>query len=294
MDDIKILIVEDELLIATTLQRKLVKMGYSVVDIVSSGMKAIEVAIEKKPDLVLMDIVIKGDMNGIETASKLYDTTRIPVVFLTAYTDENTISKAEATGAYGYLIKPFQERELTTTIRMALKKHEETMKMEQLATTDSLTGIMNRRFFLQAIDKEIERTQRYGNRFSLIILDIDHFKKVNDTYGHSAGDEVIVSITQIVNKNLRKVDIFARYGGEEFIICLPETDYPNAMNVAERIRQNIEDNFIPYDDKKISCTVSIGVTNFHENGDTYDKIFQRADAALYLAKNQGRNQVVYQ
>lgn len=293
MENTKILIVEDELLIANTLQRKLVKMGYSIVDIVSSGQKAIEVAMEEQPDLVLMDIVIKGDMNGIETAQKLYNMTRIPIIFLTAYTDENTITEAESTGAYGYLVKPFQERELSTTIRMALKKHQETMKMEQLATTDSLTGILNRRFFLQQVNKELERSQRYGNPFSLLIVDIDHFKKVNDTYGHSAGDAVIIDVTKVIQKALRKVDILGRYGGEEFIIFLPETNYQNAIHVGERIRKTIEKTQTIYENKKIMCTISLGISNFHPNDKTFDDVFKRADTALYQAKNEGRNRVIY-
>ncbi|NEP59876.1 MAG: hybrid sensor histidine kinase/response regulator [Symploca sp. SIO2G7] len=131
MSDTKILIVEDELLIAKGLSRKLTKLGYTVIDIVSSGDKAIQRATEVQPDLILMDIVIKGDMDGIETAAKIHEQLGIPVVYLTAYADDQTLERAEATGSYGYILKPFKDRELHATIKMALKKHQQQEKMQQ-------------------------------------------------------------------------------------------------------------------------------------------------------------------
>ena len=131
MSEHKILIVEDELLIAKGLSRKLAKLGYTVVDIVSSGTKAIQRATEIKPDLILMDIVIKGDMDGIETAAKINENLGIPVVYLTAYADDQTLDRAEITGSYGYILKPFKERELHATIKMALKKHQQQVQVEK-------------------------------------------------------------------------------------------------------------------------------------------------------------------
>lgn len=127
----RILIVEDELLIAKTLSRKLEKMGYTVIDMVSSGETAIQLAQEKQPDLILMDIVIEGELDGIETASIIRETMDIPIIYLTAYADDETLQRAESTGAYGYAIKPFQERELHATIKMALNKHKEALKMRE-------------------------------------------------------------------------------------------------------------------------------------------------------------------
>jgi signal transduction histidine kinase len=132
MSDIKILIVEDELLIAKNLARKLEKLGYRVVDIVSSGSAALQRAAEKKPDLILMDIVIKGELDGIETAAKINERLNIPVIYTTAYADDYTLGRAEKTGSYGYAIKPFKERELHATIKMALSKHQEAVKMREL------------------------------------------------------------------------------------------------------------------------------------------------------------------
>lgn len=131
MSDTKILIVEDELLIAKGLSRKLTKLGYTVIDIVSSGARAIQQATEVKPDLILMDIVIKGDMDGIETAAQIHKHLSIPVVYLTAYADDQTLDRAEVTGSYGYILKPFKDRELHATIKMALKKHQQQIEVQQ-------------------------------------------------------------------------------------------------------------------------------------------------------------------
>ncbi|NEP11046.1 MAG: hybrid sensor histidine kinase/response regulator [Symploca sp. SIO2C1] len=131
MSDTKILIVEDELLIAKGLSRKLKKLGYTVIDIVSSGTKAIQRATEVKPDLILMDIVIKGDIDGIETATQIHEQLGIPVVYLTAYADDQTLDRAETTGSYGYILKPFKDRELHATIKMALKKHQQQADVQQ-------------------------------------------------------------------------------------------------------------------------------------------------------------------
>jgi EAL domain-containing protein (putative c-di-GMP-specific phosphodiesterase class I)/AmiR/NasT family two-component response regulator len=137
MTQTNILIVEDELLIANNLRRKLIKLGYKITDIVSSGEEALQVAQEKSPNLVLMDIVIEGEMDGIETASKIYNEYRIPVIFLTAYADDDTIAQAEQSQSYGYILKPFQERELHATIKMVLQKHKkETQLLRSLEVAE--------------------------------------------------------------------------------------------------------------------------------------------------------------
>jgi EAL domain-containing protein (putative c-di-GMP-specific phosphodiesterase class I)/AmiR/NasT family two-component response regulator len=142
MKPIEILIVEDELLIARNLARKLKKLGYSIIDIVSSGEAALRVAAEKSPQLVLMDIVIKGDIDGVEAAAKIYKTYGIPVVYLTAYADDATLQRAEQTGSYGYILKPFKERELHATIKIALQKHQ---KQNQLVSTLEVAEHMSRK-----------------------------------------------------------------------------------------------------------------------------------------------------
>ena len=164
----------------------------------------------------------------------------------------------------------------------------------QLAITDGLTKIYNHRFFQELFDKEYKRSDRYNTIFSMIMLDIDHFKKVNDTYGHLCGDEILKSLAGLIKSCLRSMDIAARYGGEEFAVLLPETNGPEAVQTAERIRHTIEDHTFMGTDQGLSVTVSQGVatypsTGVHERSD----IIAKADEALYEAKESGRNMVVF-
>lgn len=160
-------------------------------------------------------------------------------------------------------------------------------KLERLATTDSLTGAFNRTKFTELMTSEIERFKRYGVPLSLIIFDIDHFKRINDTFGHSAGDSILIKITDIVVENKRKLDYLVRWGGEEFMLIASETSLEQAETLAERIRWVIENYTF---DTVIKITVSFGVTQFKE-GDTVDAVIRRADDALYRAKAGGRNRV---
>lgn len=160
--------------------------------------------------------------------------------------------------------------------------------LSKIAYTDSLTHIYNRLHFAHFLDVEIDKVKRYGGTFSIIFFDLDHFKKVNDNYGHLVGDEILEEITNIVSKANRSADIFARYGGEEFIILTPETDISGALIHAERLRNAIE----KYEFKTIGhLTSSFGVTEFNAEKDTIETLLDRADKALYLAKEDGRNRV---
>ena len=161
-------------------------------------------------------------------------------------------------------------------------------KLSQMAYTDSLTHIYNRLHFAHFLDAEIDKVKRYGGRFSIIFFDLDHFKEVNDKFGHLAGDGVLEKITEIVAKANRSADIFARYGGEEFIILTPETDLSGASIHAERLRNDIE----KFDFQNVGhITSSFGVTEFNAETDSVEKLLERADKALYMAKEYGRNRV---
>ena len=169
--------------------------------------------------------------------------------------------------------------------------HELDQKIEEitrLAETDQLTKIYNRVKFEKELKKEINRVERYENKLSLIMFDIDHFKKVNDNYGHDVGDRVLIEMTNIVNEKIRKTDIFARWGGEEFMILTPNTSLSFAIKLAERIRENIEQKKI---EKVNQITCSFGVTKYKEKDD-FDSFTKRVDDALYQAKENGRNQVI--
>ena len=161
-------------------------------------------------------------------------------------------------------------------------------KLSEMAYTDSLTHIYNRLHFAHFLDAEIDKVKRYGGTFSIIFFDLDHFKDVNDNFGHLAGDEVLEKITEIVSKANRSADIFARYGGEEFIILTPETDLSGASIHAERLRNDIE----KYNFQNVGrVTSSFGVTEFIAETDDLEKLLERADKALYMAKEYGRNRV---
>ena len=161
-------------------------------------------------------------------------------------------------------------------------------KLSTMAYTDSLTHIYNRLHFAHFLDAEIDKVKRYGGTFSIIFFDLDHFKEVNDNFGHLAGDKVLEKITEIVSGANRSADIFARYGGEEFIILTPETELSGAMIHAERLRNDIE----KFEFQGVGhVTSSFGVTEFNAEKDDVASLFERADVALYMAKENGRNRV---
>lgn len=165
-------------------------------------------------------------------------------------------------------------------------------KLNFLANTDPLTQLCNRRRFMERLDGEISRFLRYSHPASLLIFDIDHFKKINDTYGHQTGDDVLRELAQSCKAVLRDNDLVGRYGGEEFIVFLPETDREHAMQVAEKLRTTVEEFSLPHSDTRLSVTISVGVAPFPRSATlTKDEIIRQADAALYEAKNSGRNRV---
>ena len=175
---------------------------------------------------------------------------------------------------------------------MAEKLHETYIELKTLITRDSLTGCFNHRKFVEDSRKEIIRARRYQNYLSLLIVDVDHFKSVNDTHGHPAGDKVLQRVTEVMSKQLRASDTLYRYGGEEFTIFLPETNKQGAHTVAERIRSRIEYTQIPISgDQFITVTVSIGIASFPDDAVNGKELLAKADQALYAAKNSGRNRV---
>lgn len=164
-------------------------------------------------------------------------------------------------------------------------------KLEQLTITDSLTGMMNRMKIIKAIDEHIERYRRFGLSFSLLMIDVDYFKKINDEYGHPAGDAVLVRMGKLFNELTRSIDMAARYGGEEFLILLEGSESSEAMQTAERIRSVIENIEIDYNGEKIKFTISVGVAQISNTGQTVDDLIQLADKALYKSKDEGRNRI---
>jgi diguanylate cyclase (GGDEF)-like protein len=176
---------------------------------------------------------------------------------------------------------------------LANELHLANLKLHELAFRDALTGLYNHRFFQEALDRELEKAVLCQRDLSLMILDIDHFKKVNDTYGHPVGDKVLAAISRAAERNVQSADIVARYGGEEFAVILPEADFMGAAAIAEQVRSGIERLEIDAEGIIIKTTVSIGYTSFRSSARKPDKkaIIGMADKALYIAKQSGRNRV---
>jgi two-component system cell cycle response regulator len=194
-----------------------------------------------------------------------------------------------------FILKPWENEILRLQMQEALLFHhslEEITRLEKLAITDPVTGLSNHRYFQEKIRKEMERSQRHSRVFSLMMVDVDHFKKFNDKFGHPEGDKALAQIAKLLKSATRTADSVSRYGGEEFALILPETAKPAAVEVADRIRRDLENISVsaalmePH-----PITLSIGVSSFPDDGNTCELMISKADQALYRAKELGRNRV---
>ena len=276
--------------------------GYHV-QTARSGERALKLAQESHPDLILMDILMPG-MDGFEVCNRLKadeNTKDIPVIFVSSMNDIDSKVQGFKVGGVDYINKPFQHAEIlvrvdTHVTMLRLRKHleEQNAELERLANTDYLTDLYNRRRFFNTAEVEFAEAVRSGKPISITLIDLDHFKQVNDTHGHLVGDHVLVHIAHLIRSNCRASDIAARYGGEEFAILHPSLDRQNAFRVAERIRKEVEANPFLHERDEIGMTLSAGVvdTRTCKNCLRVDDVLSRADVALYRAKDGGRNQVV--
>ena len=173
---------------------------------------------------------------------------------------------------------------------------ENNKKLEVLTFTDSLTDLFNRRHFDNALGKELSYAQRHNDNFSLMMIDLDHFKEINDEYGHSAGDKVLLEIAKVISQNVRKSDIVCRVGGEEFAIIFRQTNNQKIRVIAETLRKKVEQHQVLNHDRSISITASIGVATFQGDSPTnytQDQLYKHADSAMYYSKNHGRNRTTH-
>lgn len=279
-----------------------------------SGVRALATIRKESPALILLDIMMP-DLDGYEVCRKLkseQETKDIPIIFLSALNEVFDKVKAFKAGGVDFITKPFQSEEVLARVRTHLtikaqqtalmRQNEELLrknaliteqarKLELLATRDFLTGLSNRRDFLDRADQEEKRFKRTHRPFALVLMDIDHFKRVNDTFGHLCGDRVLTNVSRGFEKALRAQDLLARWGGEEFICLLPETGLSGAESVAEKIRSDMERLEHDCIDGDGTITVTLGVC-VYDGSCTIEACIRRADDALYKGKNQGRNQVV--
>lgn len=297
---LKILICDDDLadrkLVRTYLQQV---TGREVVLLEASRTEEIQNALDRgRIDLVLMDNQMP-EKSGMDWLPEIAKRQLAPVVMLTGSGTEEVAVQALQEGAVGYLSKSsLSQEKLVNTIDAALDKwtrlqqaRADKEELERLANFDSLTGLYNRQAILGKLRELINRANRYKEDFSLSMLDIDHFKRVNDRYGHLTGDEVLEKIAALIRRNIRDTDIAGRYGGEEFIIILPQTNLSSAWVVAERIRGIIEKAEMKDPVGNVfAITVSQGLCGWERGEDAYSLI-SRADEALYKAKQKGRNRV---
>ncbi len=419
MDKTRILIVEDESIVAHDIENMVRNIGYEVCGVVTSGEEAIEVAAATAPDLILMDIVLKGEVDGVEAAEKIRELHNIPVIYLTAHTDDNTLRRAKLTAPIGYSLKPIEQKELLTIIEMALYKHQMELKLREregwlttilqsigdgviatdrlgnitfmnpvaerltgwrqsesihkpltnvlhlideesgqlqrlsvprlisedvrnplngnilvlnyeekipveLTTTvitdskgnatglvivlhdlterrryeeklrfnavhDHLTELPNRFLFFDRLSLALAQAQRDGHKIAIIMLDLDEFKKVNDTWGHNVGDKLLQAVAGRLAHMFRRGDTIARLGGDEFVLLVPEMPaFEVARNIAERIVFSFNKPF-NLEGIELPITASVGLTLYPDDGDSADILVRNADVAMYRAKLEGKN-----
>jgi two-component system, cell cycle response regulator len=254
-------------------------------------------------DLFIVSLSLKGQ-DGLRLCSQLRSTEQTrntPVLALVEESETPRILRALEMGVNDYLVRPIDRNELVARVRTQLKRKLYTEKLRQnldmsveFAVTDQLTGLYNRRYMASHIGTLIANAADSGRELSLLILDIDYFKSINDTHGHDVGDQILREFAKRIVSNVRSVDLACRYGGEEFVVIMPDTDLSFAYMVAERVRQQVASQSFVIDRApgEVHVTISIGVTTSEGKGDTPEALLRRADQALYRAKRDGRNRVV--
>lgn len=291
----KILVVDDEQISRRILETLLKKWGYETIS-ANNGSKAWELMQgPEAPNLIISDWMMPN-MDGTELCEKVRGIERpgyVYFILLTTRAEKKDIVQGLESGADDFIIKPFDPEELRSRIKIGERIINLEQKIITLANTDYLTGVLNRRAYMDRLGEEINRCLRNNRSLSIILMDIDHFKFINDMHGHLSGDFVLKRFAEGILETSRSYDVVGRYGGEEFIVCLPETSLAGAMTIAERMRKNIEDlEFHLHDrpDAVVRITASFGVASCTTQClDQADSLISQADSALYLAKEKGRN-----
>jgi diguanylate cyclase (GGDEF)-like protein len=273
----------------------ILKIDYTV-HVASDGASAIRTAEEFMPDLVLLDIIMP-DMDGFQVFDALRTTEKtsdIPVILITEPGDGSDLKKGLQLGAVDYISKPFDDMIVKLRVRHQIQIINLLRTIGQLSTVDQLTNIPNRRSFDDRLKSEWGRAVRENLPLCLLMIDIDHFKSYNETYGHQQGDKALNRIAQVINQTIkRSSDFAARWRGEEFVVLLPNLGYTGGLAMGESIRERVEETEIPCDNgDKTKLTISIGVNAYTPTSScVIDNFILGADNALSTAKNSGRNKV---
>jgi two-component system chemotaxis response regulator CheY len=292
-----VLVVEASETVREVLVRQLGDRGYRVVA-AADGDAALALVAAERPDAILLDHELPG-LSGAEILDRLRaddELAAVPVIMLTHSADREVLLDALQRGAHDHLVAPFDPAELAARVKAALRVkglHDQLVEANQRlaaqALTDELTGLANRRHGAHELERAVSLATRHGHLLALARVDVDHFKQINDTYGHQAGDRVLAEVARRLAGAVRGGDELARWGGDEFVAILPDTDREGGLRAAERLRAAVAATPVPVDGVEVDVTISVGWA--HWAGDTPDDLLARADRALYQAKDVGRDTV---
>lgn len=321
-DKVKILVVDDEPSVLALVSDLCESAGYNV-STAKSGAIAKQTLEKELFDIVITDLNL-GDMNGIEIVNYAKEQDQMTqVIIITGYGTLETAIDAIRNNVFDYITKPFNIQVLLKSIQNAIRQRDlqvenvilikkiqenekileerikqatfdlekTNKKLAELAVRDGLTGLYNHKFFHEKLTMEIDRAKRFKYKIGVLIADIDKFKDINDTYGHLKGDEVLVTLSKVLQNSIRRVDILARYGGEEFGVIMPEIK-SGCMTVMERIRKKVENEcIIPLnkDGEQINLKISCGMSIYPDDADAINDLINKADKAMYHSKKNGRN-----
>jgi diguanylate cyclase (GGDEF)-like protein len=297
-----VLVIDDSEAARTRIRQVLAEAGlFERVIEARDGISGLRAILREPVDMVLCDLEMPG-LDGDELLRAHRERSGaedIPFFFLTAERDPDRLARLLRAGAADTITKPFHPAELLARVethlrllRLRRELREKNAILEKLSTTDELTGLRNRRYVDEVLALEALRATRYGTALSILMIDVDHFKRVNDAHGHPVGDAVLRRIAGVIERMLRRTDVAGRYGGEELLVVLPQNDCDGALVMAERWRASVEHaEFRAADGRAIRAQISIGVAAYTKNLARADDLIAAADKALYSAKQNGRNRV---
>jgi len=305
----RILVVDDDRDSVDLLVEWLSLEGYDAFS-AGSGADALQRIARDRPDLVLLDLLIPppDGLAVLRAVKKDRAMSAIPLIVMTVKRDVGSKVEALKSGADDFIVKPFHFDELDAVLRASLKKRylyssleranrqlrEANEKLLKLSVTDDRTNLLNDRYLRRRLQEEFKRAVRYGTPLSVMVLDLDHFKQINDKYGHDCGDQVLKEFGRVVIENAREIDIVGRFGGEEFLMILPNTSGIPAAIVAERVRKAAEEHVYKHKEFLVRVTVSAGLASVPANREVRTEVdlLKAADNALYRAKQASRNKVI--
>ncbi len=299
--DARVLLVEDHERLAQRMSDTISVIGTTAID--SDGQNTVDRVVREDFELVIVSLSM-AEVDGLRICShlrSLEETRHIPILVLADQPDSAELVRGLEIGVNDYLVRPVDRNELLARVKTQIRRKRYSDRLRanmhqsyRLATIDSVTGLYNRHFMSNHLEALMQAAREAGRRISVLMLDIDFFKAVNDKYGHAAGDEVLAEFSRRITRNIRGMDMAARYGGEEFVVVMPDTDQAYAHSIADRLQHEVaQEGFrVKSSEEPISVTVSIGLASSGDQVNTVEKLLAAADEALYRAKDTGRNRVV--